>query len=436
MKANSSVRNVCLFGASPDTGNRGVTALCHSVIWHLHSHNVEKITVFDHARGVRSETIDFGGFRVPITRCGAVNSKRIYRSENYWNIRMSTWMHSRFNPAANCIQDADAVYDVSAGDSFTDLYGDYRFRSIVLPKQIALDAGKPLVLLPQTYGPFRYPETQRIASDLVRRSHMAWARDAVSFQALKDLLGQDFDPAKHRQGVDMAFALPPVAPTRMSEELRNWLSPEQRLKHEVIGLNVRGLIYNKPGEAAAQFGLKADYPELVHRFLRWVLKNTQARVVLVPHVTTESGNPESDPDAAHKIVEWLDEQYRDRVQVSDPDYSPSELKWLIGQTSWFCGTRMHSTIAALGSGVPTAAVSYSLKTRGVFETCGQQHQSFELRHQTTDEILDAMQESFLRRDHDRRKLAERIPQVIATARQQLDEILKSLPMSLSPAWGA
>mgnify|MGYP001402473369 CR=1 FL=1 len=50
--------------------------------------------------------------------------------------------------------DAHAVLDISGGDSFTDLYGPWRFRAILAPKQIAIRARKPLIMLPQTIGPF------------------------------------------------------------------------------------------------------------------------------------------------------------------------------------------------------------------------------------------------------------------------------------------
>ena len=48
-----------------------------------------------------------------------------------------------------------------------------------------------------------------------------------------------------------------------------------------------------------------------------------------------------------------------------------EAKWLISKCDWFCGTRMHSTIAGLSSGVPTSTLAYSGKAQGVFESCGQ-----------------------------------------------------------------
>jgi colanic acid/amylovoran biosynthesis protein len=423
MNSHPTLRNVCLFGASPDTGNRGVTALCHSVLSHLNTRDVNRITVFDHGTGLRDDVVDFGERQVPIKLCGAVHSRRYYRSECLWNIRLSTWARGAFNPAAQAIRNADAILDVSAGDSFTDLYGPHRFQTIVLPKLIALDAGRPLILLPQTYGPFKTDQARQTASRIVRQAKMAWARDADSFAALRELLGVDYNPARHRCGVDMAFALPTIMPRNLPLQLANWYSPRERAEKEVIGINVSGLIYNQPESAAQQFGLRANYPELVRSFIDWLLQTTNVRIVLISHVMAPKGHPESDYDAACHVVSQLAPEFRDRVAVCSPDYTPSELKWVIAQTKWFTGTRMHSTIAALSSEVPTASASYSLKTRGVYESCGQSHQVFELRHLDTGEMLKLMQESFLRRNVDRLLLSSRVPDVIRRARQQLDDIV-------------
>ncbi len=56
--------------------------------------------------------------------------------------------------ASRAIRSSVAVLDVSAGDSFADLYGSKRFDYICLFKEMAIQMKKPLILLPQTYGPF------------------------------------------------------------------------------------------------------------------------------------------------------------------------------------------------------------------------------------------------------------------------------------------
>ena len=84
-----------------------------------------------------------------------------------------------------------------------------RFKATIAPKKLALSIGRPLILLPQTYGPFEHPRTRQIAQKLVSNATLAFARDPDSFKNLKALLGRHFDPARHREGVDLAFGLEP-----------------------------------------------------------------------------------------------------------------------------------------------------------------------------------------------------------------------------------
>lgn len=98
---------------------------------------------------------------------------------------------------------------------------------------------------------------------------------------------------------------------------------------------------------------------------------------------------------------------------------PREVKGLIGKCDWFCGTRMHSTIAALSQGVPTAAVAYSIKTQGVFETCGQGDHVADPRHSSTEDVVAHLLASFDGREAARASLAEHLPDVRQIAQEQM-----------------
>ena len=100
-----------------------------------------------------------------------------------------------------------------------------------------------------------------------------------------------------------------------------------------------------------------------------------------------------------------------------------ELKWLIAQTDWFCGTRMHATIAALSSGVPTAALAYSLKTRGVFATCAMASAVVDLREQAGPDVLERLLQLWRRREAASGGLERHLPRVRELASRQLDEIV-------------
>lgn len=411
----------CVFGASPGTGNQGVNALCWSTLSGLAERGCTDLHVFGY--GAETRTAAFGS--LPYTLHGMTVGKRLWRANHLGTARVAAAAGLGGHVLVRAVADADLVLDVSGGDSFTDLYGGARFRQIVAPKRIALHLGRPLVLLPQTYGPFEHAHSRRVARGLIARAELAYARDPDSYRRLQELLGDRFDPARHRQGVDLAFGLVPRVPRALAPEVVRALSAGSL--RPLVGLNVSGLIANRPQSAARRFGLASDYRGLMRELVMRFLDETDAQLLLIPHVHAPEGHYESDLDASRALLSSLPERYSqrvtERVAVLAQALDASELKWLIAQTDWFCGTRMHATIAALSSGVPTAALAYSLKTRGVFATCAMAGAVVDLREKTGPEVLERLLQLWRQREAAAATLQRHLPRVRELASQQLDQIV-------------
>jgi polysaccharide pyruvyl transferase WcaK-like protein len=114
------------------------------------------------------------------------------------------------------------------------------------------------------------------------------------------------------------------------------------------------------------------------------------------------------------------------VAVLPALHDPCEVKWVISQLDWFCGTRMHSTIAALSSGVPAAAIAYSPKTLGVFETCGQGAHVADPRQLDTGDVVERLWQSWAAREEARRSLQATLPAVLRRAEEQMDAIVATV----------
>ena len=413
----TSPPKICLFGAAPSTGNLGVSALFHSAVAGIFdAHAESQITVFDFGWTRKELPVRLGDREFRVRLAGANPSKRFWRHDTLGNMRWMNRLGGLGNPGVRDIRQSQAVWDVSGGDSFTDLYGVKRFWTTVAPKFLALDAGRPLVLLPQTYGPFSDPELRKVAKAVTARAATAWARDQRSFESLQELLGSSFDPDKHRVGVDLAFGLPPT-PARagvVDDGARAWLEES----NGTVGVNVSGLIYLDPKAARERYGFRADYPKLIHGLVRGLIERNQ-NVILVPHVIEPRGNVESDPEACRQVFGALTPAEQERVSILTPPYTAAEVKHVLSKLDWFCGTRMHSTIGALSSGVPTAAVAYSLKFQGVFETCDQASGVSDPRELETGDALERLLGHFENRDRERGVLAAALPRVKDRAAQQM-----------------
>lgn len=394
-----------LAGAAPDTANHGVTALAQSAVLGLAERGIDRFSIFDNGEGSRRETpagwtqgpeIDLVGFRP---------GRRIYETSNMHNARLRQ-MFGLPASAVTTIRNAAAMIDVSGGDSFTDLYGPARFEQITLPKLMAIDCGTPLVLLPQTYGPFKHERSRRIARSILAQASLAFARDAHSFENMKMLLGTAFDANRHRLGVDLAFGLPRVDGPDVADD-------------RPVGLNVSGLLWNRAA-AKGQFGLAADYRQVMTGLIDQILARTDKQILLVPHVTPKAG--ESDRIASEELVAALPLKQAARVRIVQQADTPSELKGVVASCCWFAGARMHATIAALSTSTPVANMAYSDKALGVFEACGAARQVFDLRQLSTSDMIEELFNGFQARKSQARMLRGQMPFVKRRWAYQMDAI--------------
>lgn len=420
---------VALFGSAPDTPNMGVSALFASVVAGLRDRLPGiQFVVFDNGLGSRQHNFSlWDESTISVDLLGIRAGLRVDRAENLLTIAAAASMGrlGALNRIVHAIDECDAVLDISGGDSFSDIYGIKRFNSVTRPKKIAIARRTPLILLPQTYGPFKSSRCRRVASSVARRAAACWARDLRSFEQLKSLLGQDFDTTKHHAGVDMAFGLGSTDPTSvLSVDVKNLIGKSLD-DCPLVGFNVSGLIYNNPAASAKEYGIKGNYNSLVIEFLRWLLKTSRARILLIPHVMSPPGHYESDLGACREVAQTLGD-FQDRLAITPSALDQSQVKWLIAKTDWFCGTRMHSTIAALSSCVATATISYSDKAKGVFECCGLGKQVFDPRSQSNSDMLQHLKASFSQRDALRETLQKNLPKV----QQQLDQQLNAIALNI------
>lgn len=263
------------------------------------------------------------------------------------------------------LRGCDALLDIGAGDSFADIYGGKHFFFLSLSKALALFSRVPLVLSPQTIGPFESPLMQRAASWLMRSSTKVFARDGLSKQYL-DQLGIK---GNADEVIDVAFRLPftPQAPR------------DDGKVH--VGVNVSGLLFNGGYTQSNQFGLKVDYKKLVLALLDNLARRPEVVVHLVGHVISDSFAVEDD----YRVIQDL--QQRHPGFVLAPRFaSPSEAKSYISGLHFFTGARMHACIGAFSSGTPVVPMAYSRKFNGLFESLGYKHIA-DLKNHDTEHAL-------------------------------------------------
>ncbi|WP_290703276.1 polysaccharide pyruvyl transferase family protein [Amphritea sp.] len=412
-------KEVIVAGASPDSGNLGVSALCRSAVESI-SENIPKldVNILDFKNGVRSGAYKMhgGGFANLI---GANLSKKVYKQSAYSNIKFFLDKGLSVNKTVGAFLKTSCILDVSGGDSFTDMYGQRRFEQIAYPKEMAIKNGIPLILLPQTFGPFKSEENLKRAVKIIKASDLVFARDKYSYAYLKSILKEDFDLEKIKLGVDMAFLLKCKENTLLARSLDK----------ELFGINVSGLLYNSDEDIKSNYEIDLNYKQLMKNIVENVLNESDGRIVLVPHViTADVDNFESDVRASLDLKESLSGSHQERVDIITGSYDEQEIKYVISCLDWFCGSRMHATIAALSTGVPTVNIAYSGKSKGVFASVSQEEKVLDARDMTGEELLLKIINEWRKRKQTKEEIAACLPEVITEAKTQFqiicDRILK------------
>ncbi len=276
----------------------------------------------------------------------------------------------------SAIRRCDIVFDIGAGDSFSDIYGLKRFMFLALSKIIVLLARRPLILSPQTIGPFERWWTRAVAKGLMRRCRAIITRDHMSFEAVKRLRLL----VETVEATDVAFCLPYNRPAS-----GNGSRPK-------VGINVSGLLFHGGYTRQNMFRLKADYPQLVRDLLHQFTHQGDCEVHLVSHVLSDASVVEDD----YRVARQLQEEFPN-VVLGPCFASPSEAKSYIASMDFFCGSRMHACIAAYSTGVPVVPIAYSRKFAGVFESLGYTATA-DCRQETTEQIVAKIMDCFEHRE--------------------------------------
>lgn len=342
------MKTIGLFGLTFNSGNKGCAALAYSFLDILNKLNINDyvIKVFTY---LPNEQIN----------------------EKYYNDKMEIIQYSMSTvqdilKLKKDIKKCDVIFDFTEGDSFSDIYGIQRAIKVCLNKELALKNKVPLVLGPQTYGPYNNGLIKKWVKRIVKKSRYVCARDKKSAEVLKNLTGKEFD-----YYTDIAFALEPTG-------IEYKLSSSKK-----VGLNISSLLMGGGYTRDNQFNLTVNYREYVDKLIERINNELGYEIHCIPHViSTAYDSLENDYRACNLIKEKYE-----NVIVSDKFETPMEAKQYISQMDVFIGARMHATVGAFSMGVPTIPFSYSDKFEGLYNSVGYDY-IIHGKEMTTEEAVE------------------------------------------------
>ncbi|KMQ51474.1 hypothetical protein CHISP_1721 [Chitinispirillum alkaliphilum] len=371
---------ICMVGAQYNSANNGVNALtagCMKLA--LQRYPDAKFSIIDFAKTDQTKRIVLDDVvHMVALKSVRMNFSKTFFRNNIFFILLLALVWSLLNNAGfklklfrknqiiDDIAKSDLFLSISGGDSFSDIYGMHRYFCVILPLMLPVICKKKLVLMPQTYGPFKHSVPKLLSKHILNRAERVYARDYTSLNELQSYMKKDYSPEKYRFCYDVAFAINPKSPPH-SNNLR---LPNINNKKICVGFNVSGLLYRGGYSKNNMFGLKSSYQEIVNGIIENLLVKPECNILLVPHVFGGVNHFESDITACREVLEKYSLQFGDRIQMVEGNFDAFEIKYLIGMCDFFIGSRMHACIAALSQNIPAIGIAYSKKFLGLYQTIG------------------------------------------------------------------
>ena len=181
--------------------------------------------------------------------------------------------------------------------------------------------------------------------ETLRNFTLIYARETLSFDYFKSLGLKNVVCYP-----DPAFILQPektILPSLFSKS------------NNVIGINISPFVL-KNNDINSSFG------KAVRFLFDYILKETNFSILLIPHVLW---NKQDDRVTAEVLKNLYSQD--ERISILDSDkLNYMQIRYVISKCCYFLGARTHAVISAYSTCVPTIALGYSIKSKGIAKDLG------------------------------------------------------------------
>ena len=297
------------------------------------------------------------------------------------------------------LQSANLV--VSLGGGYirgTDgVEGDLSVYLVLLPIILAERLGTPVLLAPQSFGPFSNDRQRHAVTGALSGATKVFVREDTSMQVLLEL---GVPAERIERAVDSGFAF-------TGNGSMNWRGRLAASKADVVvGLTARRWLAAE-GQAAYERSL-ATFIDHIHDAY------PDFRVVLIPQVM--SAYQQDDDRIVERRIASNCSAERRPILIHDVD-GHRDLKDLYSMLDILVGTRFHSVVFALTSRVPCLAVEYEHKTGGIMRELGLDHWVLKMENLASTALISRFEELVREQRSYREYLDEVIPPYVVHANE-------------------
>ena len=323
-------------------------------------------------------------------------------------LRLSLPLPSMWRRPIRLLSDADLQVCVGGGylRAKRDLTSTILLLLLVHQIWMARLLRKPVYLYAQSFGPYPTRLQTRIARSGIQAASLVLVREEKSLRQLKKMGISD---RKIVKVPDSAFLFSAPRNEHVAELVRPKGSTET-----IVGITVRSWLDEKR---------QAAFESAIAALIEYIAAKPGYRVVVIPQVTSTEQN-DDDRITGERIAKLLKPQ--DNVVFLNNRFTHADILSVYGSLDLLVGTRFHSVIFSLLSGVPAVAIEYEHKTSGIMHDLGLGDRVIAMEEVTAERIIHLFDLIVKDRQVYEQKLSVVVPAYVAEARRAADRIAEDV----------
>lgn len=325
--------------------------------------------------------------KVPLLEPLLTRFAGFWRKTDKWNGKVPEMVKA--------LKDADAILDASGytlGSGWPKGGGELLMQTIKIAKRY----NKPVVLMPQSFGPFDWPDgnneefLKRVKKELTYATKI-YAREKEGYECLKSL---DLDNVELSTDMVIREKVFPTASDIYASHKNDEIDyPAPNSVGFIINENVFRI-----GDSSSVFDL---YAKILDRLVDngenvYILNTSTADIHLVEKVLNNTKN-------------------KDKVSLITKEYASPELIDIIGRFKYVIASRYHSVVFAYRGGVPAIILGWASKYTDLAEHFLQQDYVFDIRNPGVDQIIEKIDKMGENYEKESRCIAEQLEKLQATS---------------------
>jgi polysaccharide pyruvyl transferase WcaK-like protein len=328
--------------------------------------------------------------------------------------RMTRSLPADMRREVDALINADLVLALGGGylNAKADVASDLSIALLLLPMWIAERCDVPVVLAPQSYGPFPRPQQRAILRRVLGAARTVVARESISVARLSEA---GLPLRNVTRGVDSAFA---------------FRGRSQRPWRDELGIEAGKRLVLITARRHLKPAQQEIYERAMAQAIRHLVRNHQCSAVLVPQVTC-AFQDDDDRLVNARIAEMADEPGLHLLDDDTIDHH--DVFALYGAADLILGTRFHSVIFGLCSRVPCLAIEYDHKTRGIMNDLGLGRWVIPMADVRTELLTSTLDELMAERGRYSEHLAAVLPSYTLQAEEFVDTLRDAVQHAKQPA---